>query len=591
MLMAPSVDEFGVAHRPAETMPEPGGEAGGLADSIAEMAPVTVARRRISHVAPTRFPPATGAFCALLVVGGVLLLYTGRHLTFFYDEWTFVFTRRGGGLHTFLDPHNGHLVLFPVIVYKALLATVGLRHYFPYQLVSVTLHLLCCSLLYVLVRRRVGPWLALAAVAVLLFMGSAWQVLLWPFQIGYLASVAGGLGAFLLLERPRPQRDAFASALLAWSVVSSGVGVAFIIGAAVLLVTQRAPWRRLWVPAVPLLLFAIWYAGWGGGEHATTDAVLAAPQYVADAAAGATAGLAGLDPAAWGPALTIGLIAAVLLRLRGELSFGSHPLLFAAVAGALTFWGLAAVTRADSPDPQASRYLYVGAVFILLVLAEAGRGLTVRTGTLAVVAVLVAAGVASNLHVLRGGERGLRASDESVRTALGSVEIAAPVVSPAFQPDPQNAPQVTAGPYLTAVRDLGSPALTPRQLLASSASTRADADAVLIRAEALTLRPGAPAHVSGCVVLRPRLSGEGILEETLGPGRSLFIRSVSGRSSGVSAPAHVYVRRIAPVFPPLPIGSITDGSSVTLAFSKDVGPALPWHVRLVSPHALRACVS
>src|SRR5205085_4124271 len=128
-------------------------------------------------------------------VAGVLLLYAGRHLTFFYDEWDFVFQRRGGGLNTFLDPHNGHLVVFPVIVSKLLFAISGLRHYVLFQLVAVVLHLLSCGLLYVLLRRRLGAWFALVPVSLLLFMGTAWQVLLWPFQISFLTSVAGGLGA------------------------------------------------------------------------------------------------------------------------------------------------------------------------------------------------------------------------------------------------------------------------------------------------------------------------------------------------------------------------------------------------------------
>ncbi len=71
--------------------------------------------------------------------------YAGRHLTFFYDEWAFILTRRGGGLGTYLDPHNGHLALFPVIVYKVLFATVGLRHYTPYRVVEIALHLLAAS--------------------------------------------------------------------------------------------------------------------------------------------------------------------------------------------------------------------------------------------------------------------------------------------------------------------------------------------------------------------------------------------------------------------------------------------------------------
>jgi len=42
------------------------------------------------------------------------------------------------------------------------------------------------------------------ATAILLFMGTAYQDLLWPFQISYLGSVAGGLGALALLERALP---------------------------------------------------------------------------------------------------------------------------------------------------------------------------------------------------------------------------------------------------------------------------------------------------------------------------------------------------------------------------------------------------
>src|SRR5947209_7490024 len=117
-----------------------------------------------------RIEPATAALASLMLASALLLLYAGRHLTFFYDEWSFILTRRGGGLHTYLDPHNGHPVLFPVIVYKLLFELVGLRHYAPYRVVGVALHLLCAALLYVLARRRIGPWAALVPSAMLLLL-------------------------------------------------------------------------------------------------------------------------------------------------------------------------------------------------------------------------------------------------------------------------------------------------------------------------------------------------------------------------------------------------------------------------------------
>ncbi len=169
--------------------------------------------------------PATGVLLLLLLAAAAVLLYAGRHLTFFFDEWSWILGRRGGGSGTFLDPYNGHFSLFPIAVYKLLFATVALRHYTPYRVVGVALHLLCCVLLYILVRRRVGPWLALVPTALLLFMGTASQDLLWPFQIGFFSSVAGGLGALALIEDGRS--DVLACLLLVWSIVSSAIGIPF----------------------------------------------------------------------------------------------------------------------------------------------------------------------------------------------------------------------------------------------------------------------------------------------------------------------------------------------------------------------------
>src|SRR5581483_8510725 len=109
----------------------------------------------------------------------------------------------------------------PMAVYRLFFALFGLRHYTPYRAADVALHLLCATLLYVLVRRRLGAWLALVPTALLLFMGTAAQDLLWGFQIGFLGSVAGGLGALVLIEDRRS--DALAAALLTWAIASSGV--------------------------------------------------------------------------------------------------------------------------------------------------------------------------------------------------------------------------------------------------------------------------------------------------------------------------------------------------------------------------------
>ena len=98
-------------------------------------------------------------------------------------------------------PHNEHLSLVPVLVYKLLFSTVGTDSYVPYRVAGLLLHCGVAALLFAYARRRVGELLALGAAAIVLFLGTAWPDVLWPFQIGFLGSLAAGIGALLALDR------------------------------------------------------------------------------------------------------------------------------------------------------------------------------------------------------------------------------------------------------------------------------------------------------------------------------------------------------------------------------------------------------
>ena len=165
-------------------------------------------------------------------------------------------------------------------------------------------------------------------------------------------------------------------------------------------------------------------------------------------------------------------------------------MLLGAAAGVLSFWLLAAVARADAAEPAASRYMYVGAVFIFLIAAEASA----RSGAprrLAALGIVLLGGPWSGTSTCCGtGERGWRPVDASVRASLTAVELAAPVVAPTFVPEPADAPQVSAGPYLAAVADLGSPALTVPELERAPASTRSHSDQRARRRRAIGRRAG-----------------------------------------------------------------------------------------------------
>ena len=251
--------------------------------------------RRLSRRAG-EFSPAPiwawAALAVLLAAGAVVLVHETRGTVFDADEWTWILHRRQGGVSTFLDPHNGHLSLVPVAIYKLLFATAGIRHYWPYRAVVITAHLGCVTLLFVYLRRRVGGYLALLGAALLLFFGPGWQEFLWPFQIAWLIVLCAAIGALLMLDRDDRLGDAVASVLLAVALASAGPGLAVAVG-----VTAEIPfgrrWRRLWVVAWPLALYAIWWIGYQQ-TIVSHDSVFYLTRFVFNAAAGAISSLAGV---------------------------------------------------------------------------------------------------------------------------------------------------------------------------------------------------------------------------------------------------------------------------------------------------------
>ena len=96
---------------------------------------------------------ADWTFAAVIAVAVPVILYQGRDQWFFLDEWDFLADRSAGSFHDLMAPHAQHWTTFGVLVYRALWQLVGLRHYWPYQLCLVTLHLATAVLLRVVMRR------------------------------------------------------------------------------------------------------------------------------------------------------------------------------------------------------------------------------------------------------------------------------------------------------------------------------------------------------------------------------------------------------------------------------------------------------
>lgn len=529
----------------------------------------------------------------LCVAMAIWLLREGRELIFFYDDWSFLLDRRHG-VDTLFEDYNGHLSLVPLGVYRVLFETVGVEPYWVYRVVSVVLHLLCVGMLYEIVRRRAGWALALPVATAFLALGSAWQVVLWPGSLSFQITTAAGLGALLALDRRTRAGDLLAAALVLVALASSGTGLAVAVGVFAGLLADPRRRRAVWVSLAPLAIFGLWYLVQSPTGQAEGSNLQAVPGYVADAGAAAVGAVTGLG-AEWGRIGLVALVAAVVLRL---VRTGPVPArLIGLVAAAGTYWGATALGRAELNEPGASRYLYFGAVLVLLVLVELVRGSRMPPRAWPLVAVGVSAAALANLGDLRDGASSLRDSTERVRAALAATELAGPAVPADVRVEQSKAPQISAGAYRKLVADLGSPIGGPAAVLDDGPLAVLAVDASLARilgvAPGTVERPAVGGPAPTASVIRGRTAADGpclrytpdgpgaALDVPLAPGGTLVLRAATGQTE-------VRVRRLSPEFGPAPAGTLGAGGAVRISVPQDA-ISRPWVVRVSTLSPVSAC--
>ena len=489
--------------------------------------------------------PAVLAHLVSLMAGFVVLLYANRDQWFVGDEWAFL-GHRGlvGADRGLFEPHNEHWSTVPILVYRALYTAFGVHSYLPYVLVLVLLHLAVAHLLWRVLRRcGVDPGVATAMVCVFVLLGAGYENLLWAFQIGFVGSVACGLGALLLADHDGPfgRRDVAASAVLVLGLTFSGIGVtmAMVTGLAVLL--RRGLRPAVLTVAGPGLVYLGWLA-WAGKEGLSShprslDGLFQYPDYVwrgLSVTFERTLGIPGV-----GPVMIVGL-AGWLLR-RGRWASGPMAPAFAGAMGAVTLFLILAVGRTALGVEQAnaSRYTYITMALLLpalgLVVNEVSEGL--GAGRLVVWA-LVGLVVLHNVGLLR---RELRDQVDVEQRLKARVLSAADLVATGAvvlegRPEPATSPDITVDDLRTMSRDgkvpVGQPGPPEDRLAVRSALQVAMSDTGLgsagappriLRVVGATQAVEAP----GCVTFTPVAPGPEVQLSADQP-LSVRVRSSSG---------------------------------------------------------------
>lgn len=360
--------------------------------------------------------PADVVFAVLVVVAGPVIAWTNRDQWFHGDEFAFAFKRSLAEPASWFEPHWGHLVALPVVLYQALFELIGLHHYWPYQWLVIGAHLAVVVLARRLMRLAdVDPWLATAVATVLLFLGAGRENLAWGFQVTLTGSLVFGLGALVVLAGPggadRSGRR-WAAGLLVGAVLCSNVGVVMVaVAALTVLLVERASLERpaqvvgrvLEVAGPATAVVLVWRVLAPDSEYGVPTAAPAeAVRFAVRALGAAATGYAQLLPVAVVLVLVVLLVpAAVVAGARpdrlGDAVRASMALAVGTVAAALLLGHARAADVFVRPDTGRYVYLLValGVVPLAVVVDRLvrGRGPVV----LALACVVLLAGLPGNL--------------------------------------------------------------------------------------------------------------------------------------------------------------------------------------------------
>ncbi|MFI5282782.1 MAG: hypothetical protein ACHQ0J_06590 [Candidatus Dormibacterales bacterium] len=413
-----------------------------------------------------RIPSALLLVLAGAVVTVVVLLYLTRRYDFYYDEWDYVLGAPNWTISSYFAPHSEHWSTLLMLWYKAGISIFGARNYRFFMAGVLTVDAAVACLLFVLIRRRAGDVLALAAAVLMLDLGRGWENILWGFQIGFAGSVAFGLVATLLIqdEKVPGWRLVLASGALLCALMCVGVGLFWWVLVAVDLLFSPPRRRYLWILVVPMLCYLVWYAAAGhttiAGHRSPVSitAVLDLASFVPTGIGAAIAGVFG-QALRWGElalALSAFTVGAVWVRRRWKID----SLVLGAAAGLIAQFVLIGLVRAQYGDLEAagSRYVWVAGVFVLVIAADTVRGLPLyRLTQVALLLILVVSVVmiGSYLHQQVLAKNLLFATQDAELQVTWMLRNA-PGLDRNAKIDATLIPSLSVGKYLDSRRLLGS---------------------------------------------------------------------------------------------------------------------------------------
>jgi hypothetical protein len=381
-----------------------------------------------------------------MAVAVVFLFWLQRDLAFADDSINWILLNGYNSASVTLEPYGGHLILTPMLLFRAVLGIAG-ASYTAMGVVQIALLLILSGLLYEYGRRRVGPLLALPPAIVILFLGSSSSVLMQP-MIGtqFLCALVPGLAGLLALERSNRHGDVAACVFFSLATLGFEMGLAFVIGGAVAIALREDRLRRAWIVAIPFaiyLIWRIWAAKYGGSSGVQLSNVPWIPAYAVDSIGVVVASFFGLffwigsgqltylklvgfdlSHLAEGLFLLTAEVFAAVLIVRRLLRRGALPATFwVALAVVIAIWVEHGLALAPNRSPGEVRYVFPDTVVLLLLVIECLRGVQPTRLALLAAAALTVVAVLGNMPRFREGRDILTEYSNGFHASVAMMEL------------------------------------------------------------------------------------------------------------------------------------------------------------------------
>lgn len=449
-----------------------------------------------------------------------------RAHSFAFDDW--IIATRPGRFGDLLQPHNQHLSLIPILVYRGLFAIDGLGNYVPFRLFGLLTLLGLVVAVYVYARGRIGDGPALLAAMVVLWAPSMPRV---PFLGVWYLTLTFAVAVAAALPSRRARADAVVGLGVAAALLTASVGVPLAGVALVHSLLAGPRLRRLAAAGVPLVAWAAWKVSFGSSDT-KVESLADLAEVGWHTFLGGYAGLVG-GSIRVGAVLAAGCLALLVVRWKRDRASFATQVAWTAGAAAWSI-GIAASRPVEAMvAPGETRYRFINLVFILLALLPAqrrtGRPLPAPIGpvpgsvvTAACLLLVVVIPVVNRPGIVDAAGPRDRTALEVRRAVIEVDQRKVPVLYDAVLP--QSMGRATVGRYRETVERLGRLPIPPAPTT----------DLALLEAGAIRVRTPSEA-------IEPTTCAEVLVVPT---GQQFRVRPVDG-------PVLVQVRRFQPGFVPL----------------------------------------